>query len=643
MSMDERRSGAADFGCWLSPISADLLASHCLRFGQMAVSEDAIYWNESRAAEGGRMAVVRHLPDGTEQTLLDAPYQARSEVHEYGGGEFSVCGDTVYFVNAADQHLYCRTPDGRVQRIAGQAAARYGEPVCDLRRQRIIAVREDHAMAPDEPVNSLVSIDLCSGREHMLATGYDFYSSATLSADGNELAWLCWRHPNMPWDGCELWRACLDDDGNIVSARQVAGGAEESVFQPAWSSIGELYWVADPEGWWNLYTERDRTIVPLWKIAAEFARPQWSLGMSTYGFDRTGQIICTFCDQGRWYLARLDPVGGQTETFDLPYQDFSSLKVGADFVALIAGAPDQAHAILRIDLDSLECRVLRRTLDSAVDSAYLSLPDRITFPGHEGELAHGFFYRPHHPAHGATNGGKPPLLVMVHGGPTGATTSTLKYSIQYWTSRGFAVLDLNYGGSSGFGRQYRLRLRERWGLVDVHDAVFAARHLVALGEVDPLKMAIRGASAGGFTTLCALTQFDDFKAGASYYGIADLESLVSETHKFESHDLERLVGPYPGERQRYIDRSPINALDKLDKPLILFQGEDDKVVPASQSERMYAAATERGVPTIYLSFPGESHGFRRAETIRKTIESELAFYRQVFELNHSQNPASGCP
>ncbi len=628
-SPNESSANTLEYGYWPSPVSSDILARHCLRFGQLAVENDRIYWNESRPTEGGRMAVVCRFPDGTEQTLLNAPFQARSDVHEYGGGEFSVRDGRLFFVNADDQQLYRRERNGEVFQISRQPESRYAEPVYDPARNRLIAVCERHLPPPASPVNYLVAISLDDGEEQILAEGHDFYSSPVLSPDGVAIAWLCWKHPNMPWDGCELWCGYLGPAGHLGDQRLVDGGAEVSIFQPEWSPSGELHWVSDATGWWNLYRERQGKIEPLWTIEAEFARPQWSLGMSSYGFDASGHIVCSYCQRGEWHLARLDPESGRRQTFDLPYRDFNALQMIGNDAVLIAGAPDQAHAVVKVGLEPLDCQPLRCTLDTQIEPGYLSIPESISFPGCDGERAYGFFYRPSHPEFSSHANKLPPLLVMVHGGPTGATTSTLKYSIQFWTSRGFAVLDVNYGGSTGYGRQYRQRLRERWGIVDSQDAVCGARFLVERGEVDASRMAIRGGSAGGFTTLSALIQFDDFKAGASHYGIADLESLVHETHKFESHDLEKLIGAYPTERQRYIERSPIHALDRLNKPLILFQGLEDKVVPPSQSSRMYEAVLVRDVPVAYFPFAGESHGFRRPETIKKVVEEELAFYKRV--------------
>jgi dipeptidyl aminopeptidase/acylaminoacyl peptidase len=508
---------------------------------------------------------------------------------------------------------------------------RFADSVVDRRRSRLIAIREDHSQGGCEPVNTLVSLKLDGSEESLtLASGSDFYAAPRLSPDGGRLAWLSWRHPNMPWDGTELWLGRLDDRGAVVDAKRIAGGASESVFQPEWSPDGVLHFVSDRSGWWNLYRWQDGELHALAPRKAEFGLPQWIFGMSTYGFAAAGRIVCCFGERGGWRLAELDIATGELAPIETPYSEIFSLRVSADQAVFVGASPTQAPAVVRLDLTTRRCQVLRRSGEVGIDSAYLSLPEPVEFPTERGLTAHGFFYRPCNRDHTAPAGEKPPLRVLSHGGPTSATSASLNLAIQFWTSRGFAVLDVNYGGSTGFGRPYRERLNGNWGIVDVDDCVNGARHLIARGEVDPGRLAIKGGSAGGFTTLSALTFRDVFKAGASYYGIGDLEALARDTHKFESRYMDRLIGPYPLRRDRYLARSPIRFTDRLSCPIIFLQGLEDKIVPPNQSEAMVQALRDKGLPVAYVAFPGEQHGFRRAENIKRALEAELYFYGRIF-------------
>lgn len=623
----------APYGTWESPITADLIAAGTRTLGQIAIEDDRIYWVEGRPDEGGRNVLMQWNPADGMRALTPESYNVRTRVHEYGGGAFWVHQETVYFANFADQRLYRQRPDEEPQPLTPpNVDLRYADGIVDEQRGRIICVREDHTAAGRQPLNALVALSLSGGDAggKLLVFGNDFYAAPRLSPDGQRLAWLTWNHPQMPWDGTELWVGDLDADGNVTRTTLVAGGEGESVFQPEWSPAGDLHFVSDRTGWWNLYRWRDGWIGPLYEREAEFGRPQWQFGMSTYGFAADGTIVTLFFEQGTWEMGTLDAARGAFNPMEMPYTVLRNLKVGDDYVVLIAGSPAEFAGVLRIDLKSQQMQVLRRAGEPAIDSHYFSIPELIEFPTEDGETAFAYFYPPQNQDYRAPAGEKPPLLVVSHGGPTSTTSSLLNLEIQYWTSRGLAVLDVNYGGSTGYGRDYRERLKGRWGVVDVGDCINGARYLVRRQRVDGDRLAIRGASAGGYTTLSALTFRDFFHAGASYFGVSDLEALARDTHKFESRYLDSMVGPYPEARALYRERSPIHASDRLSCPIIFFQGLEDRVVPPAQAETMVDVLRDKGLPVAYLPFAGEQHGFRRGETIRRTLEAELYFYGKIF-------------
>ncbi|MBI3801879.1 MAG: S9 family peptidase [Deltaproteobacteria bacterium] len=620
----------APYGSWKSPITSDLIVSATVGLGQIALDGEDIYWIELRPAEGGRSVVVRRTPDGRTRDMTPAPFNARTRVHEYGGGALVVSNGTLYFAHFADQRLYRQVGDAVPQPLTPAAAFRYADGVVDRHRDRIICVREDHTVPEREAVNTLVSIKLADGDSEVLVSGSDFYSSPRLSPDGSRLAWLAWNHPNMPWDGTELWIGECKPDGSLGDCEHVAGGVNESIFQPEWSPDGILHFVSDRTGWWNLYRWHEGGVEPLCPMAAEFGRPQWVFDMSTYAFASSDRIICAYTEHGTWHLASLDPKTRNLQPIDLPYTDIWGLRVASGQAVFGAASATEPPAIVRLDLSMRQLEVLHRSNSLAIDADYVSVPQAIEFPTEHGLTAHALFYAPRNRDYTAPSGEHPPLLVKSHGGPTSAASPTLNLGIQYWTSRGIAVLDVNYGGSTGYGRAYRERLKGQWGVVDVDDCVNGARFLVERGEVDGKRLAITGGSAGGYTTLCALTFRDLFKAGASHYGISDLEALAKDTHKFESRYEESLVGPYPERRDLYRERSPIHFTDRLSCPLIVFQGLEDKVVPPNQAEMMVAALRMKGLPVAYVPFAGEQHGFRRAENIKRALDGELYFYSRVF-------------
>jgi len=618
------------YGSWRSPISAELIASSEVGLEQIKFDGNDIYWIERRAHEGGRKVIVRRSSDGTIADVTPAEFNARTRVHEYGGGDYAISNATLIFSNFTDQRLYRQERGFEPKPLTPNSARRYADGQVDRRRNHFLCVREDHSTA-GEAVNTLVRIDLAGGDEGtIVVSGNDFYSSPRLSPDGSQLAWLTWNHPNMPWDGTELWVAQLNETGAVIKKEKIAGSVDESIFQPEWSPDGTLYFVSDRTGWWNLYRWKENNVDPLCQMEAEFGQPQWVFGTSLFGFASAQQIVCCYTKEGRDYLATLDIETRTLDTIDVPFTTISQVHGSGGRLLFIGASSTDATSIVSMDLTTKRFEVLRRSREATVDAGYISAPRAVEFPTERGLTAHGNFYPPQNRDYAAPENEKPPLLVMSHGGPTSSSSASLKYSIQYWTSRGIAVLDVNYGGSSGYGRAYRERLNGQWGIVDVDDCVNGARYLSERGEVDGDRLAIRGGSAGGYTTLCALTFRDVFKAGASHYGISDLEALAKDTHKFESRYLDRLIGPYPEHRDLYVERSPIHFTDRLNCAMILFQGLEDKVVPPNQAEKMVEAVRAKKLPVAYLAFEGEQHGFRKAENIKRVLEAELYFYSKVF-------------
>ncbi|MFI5271489.1 MAG: prolyl oligopeptidase family serine peptidase [Ktedonobacterales bacterium] len=625
---------AAPYGSWRSPITSELIVSKLTPLGQVGLADHDIYWLEGRPTEGGRVTLMRRTPAEQIAEVTPAPFNVRTRVHEYGGGPYAVAGGRVIFSHFGDDRLYGVEELGAPPRAltAEGGGYRYADMLVDAGRDRVICVREDHS-GDGEAVNTLVSVAL-EGEPavgEVLVAGGDFYASPRLSPDGTRLAWLTWDHPNMPWDGTALWVAMLAGDGTMRDARRVAGGTAESVFQPEWSPDGQLYFVSDRTGWWNLYRlTADDAAEPLHPMEAEFGVPQWAFGLATYGFASAEQIVCAFTRHGLWQLATIETASGALTPIPTPYTHISTLRVAPGEAVFIGGSPERFSAVVRLDLVSGRTEELRSAGTVPIDPQYLSRPEPISFATRGGQTAHAFYYAPHNAEFEASAGERPPLLVMSHGGPTGSTSSALSLNLQYWTSRGIAVLDVNYGGSAGYGRAYRQRLNGQWGIVDVDDCVYGARALVDRGLADGERLAITGGSAGGYTTLCALTFRDVFAAGTSHFGISDLEGDLLETHKFESRYSHGLVGTYPERQAVYYERSPIHFADQIACPVLFTQGLDDKVVLPGQAEKMVAALRANGLPVAYLAFAGEGHGFRRAETIRRALEGELYFYAQVF-------------
>lgn len=621
----------ASYGTWKSPITSDLIVAEVIRLGQVRLKDQDMFWLEMRPGEGGRNVLMRRTRDGEILELTPPEFNVRSRAHEYGGGSICPGEGQVYFCNASDQRIYAQSFDALPRAITPKKNFRFADAILDRKRKGLVCVREDHTHSSLNPENSLVFVSLDETRDiQTLSAGHDFYSSPGLNPAGTRLCWLSWDHPNMPWDCTELWVADIDDHGSLSTPAKVAGGAKESIFQPRWSPDGALYFVSDRTGWWNLYCCKNDQVSHLVEREAEFGLPQWVFGMSTYDFVNEELIACSFFEQGRWQLALLEVTSGSLDLLDLPFTHIESVRAEKGHIAFIGGCAVGANAVVLFDIKTRSFEVVRRSAEIKIDSTYFSRPEELTFTTDGGKQAHASFYPPQNRDYCGPETERPPLIVKSHGGPTSAASTTLELKTQFWTSRGFAVLDVNYGGSTGYGREYRERLDKNWGIVDVNDCINGAKYLVEKGLVDGGRMAIAGGSAGGYTTLSALTFHDFFNVGASYYGISDLEAMAKETHKFESRYLDRLVGPYPEQKNIYRERSPIHHTDKLSCPVILMQGLEDKVVPPNQAEKMVTSLRKKGLPVAYIEFEGEQHGFRKAESIKTSLEAELYFYARIF-------------
>ena len=624
----------APYGTWRSPISADLLATAGISLSYVQVAGESIYWVEGRPMEQGRYVIVKRTRDGQITDVTPAGYNARTMVHEYGGGMYLVHEDVVYFSNFADQRLYRQQGNTPPQSITPEPptprSLRYADGRITPDGRWLICVRERHEASG--VINELVALPTDGATlPTIIAEGYDFYAAPRISPDGAKLAWVAWRHPQLPWDGTELWVADLDANAQLHHARHVAGSTTESIMQPQWHSDGTLYFISDRSNWWNLYCERAGQIEAVAPINAEIGGPQWVLGACDYGFLADGTIVCIYTEQGFDHLGLIAPGSQTVQPVPCAYTTLGSLATDGATLWVIGGGPTQHQTLFTLQPQTGVITPVRVSFtDNTLDERFIAHPEPFAFPTENNLTAHAIFYPPTNPLFTAPDTEKPPLIVISHGGPTGATSTQLNMKVQFWTSRGFGVVDVNYGGSTGYGRDYRQRLQGSWGIVDVMDCINAARSLIAQGRADGQRVAIRGGSAGGYTTLRALTWQNFFATGASYYGLAALETFVHDTHKFESRYLDYLIGPYPEQQARYAERSPVNFADQLSVPVILLQGLEDKIVPPSQAEIMIASLAKKGLPYAYLAFEGEQHGFRKAENIIRSNEAELYFYGRIF-------------
>jgi len=628
---------SAPYGSWDSPLGADRVARAGRRLSQPRLDQGAIYWLEGRPSEGGRQVVVRVRDGCGREDVTPESANVRTLVHEYGGGDFLIQGGELVYVDLDQPGIQWLGPTGRRALRGTLPHARYADFDLSPGGRWLLAVEEEHR-EEREAENRIVALDLEAGVRRVVTAGHDFVSTPRFSPGGDRIAYLAWEHPNMPWDGTTLFVAPFGGGGEVGTPRRVAGGRDESIFQPSFSPGGRLTFVSDRSGWWNLYQERESGSVALCSRQAEFGLPQWVFGMSTYGFVNEEAILCIYQENGTGQLARLELGAQRLVDLGVPYTSFGGLDVGGRRACFIGESATMPAAICGLDLETNRVEELCRSFEIDFDPGLLSLPEAVEFPSDGGRTAHAFLYRPSHPEQRAPAGERPPLIVKSHGGPTSAASSALKLGTQYWTSRGFAVADVNYGGSTGYGRAYRELLRGAWGVVDVDDCSHAALFAATQGIADPERLAVSGGSAGGYTTLCALTFRDLFGAGASHYGVGDLEALARDTHKFESRYLDSLVGPYPERRDLYLQRSPIHHTARLSCPVIFFQGLEDRIVPPSQAEEMVAALAARGIAHAYVPFEGEQHGFRRAENIQTALEGELFFYAHVFGFSVDVRP-----
>ncbi|MCB0014500.1 MAG: S9 family peptidase [Anaerolineales bacterium] len=620
----------APYGSWPSPIAAADVAQSGISLESIFVDNGKLYWCERRPTEKGRSVVVTFDDAGQKKDLVPADFNARTRVHEYGGVCQLVVDGVVYSSNFGDGCLYRAEGDEVEVLTPAGLGYRYADLQLDKQRRNLIAVREDHSGA-GEAVNTLVRIDLDQvDGGTVITSGYDFYAAPRLSPDGSQLAWLSWNHPNMPFDGTTLWVASVDENGDLGAPTLVSGSTEESVAQPAWSPAGELFFVSDKSGWWNLYRWDGQESHSLCPMAAEFTLPPWVFGLESYDFYEANELICSYFEPDGWKVGRLDWRSGALTTIEQPSSTLAHLHVAGDQLFYVGGSPTAPISVIQLDLTSGAYRYLVETSNYQLDEGNISLPQPIEFPTENGLTAHAYYYPPQNKDYEAAAGEKPPLIVMSHGGPTSATNDVFSLGKLFFTTRGFAVVDVNYGGSTGYGRAYRQRLNGQWGIVDVDDCVNAAKYLVEQGLADPDRLAIRGGSAGGFTTMAALTFRDYFSAGCSLFGVSDLEALARETHKFESRYLDGLVGKLPEDKAIYDARSPIKHIDQLETPMLFLQGLEDKVVPPNQSELMFIELRNKEIPTAYVAYEGEGHGFRQADNIINAIESELSFYGKIF-------------
>ena len=625
----------APYGAWESPFPISLLTEGVVALTEVKAIGAVRWWLEGRPDEQGRQVLVRREHDGAETRLTPEGFNVRTRVHEYGGAASLVAdgGALVVVSDFATGRLHRVTAPGELEPLTPDGRQwRFADFVHDATRNRIVAIREDHEPETltrhGEAENAIVAIDLAAGGVSTLVEGADFYAAPRLAPDGRHLAWLQWHHPNLPWDGTELMLGGLADDGAIEAARTIAGSPTDWISQPCWSPAGVLHFAAEPTGWMNLYRLAGDEVEPVAPMEAEVVYPDWQFGYSTFGFLPGGAILVVARSGGRDRLYRIRD--GAVREIDVPFTEMSNLEVDGERVVLRAASPTEPPAVLELDPTDGTWTVLRRSMTATFDPADIAVPRPVEFPTTGGRTAFGLYYPPTSQSFRGPDGELPPLIVTSHGGPTASANSAFTVLAQLFTSRGFAALDVDYGGSTGYGRDYRRRLEGQWGVVDLEDCVAGARWLAEQGLVDADRLTIRGGSASGYTTLCAMTFSDVFKAGASYFGIGDLETFMQGTHKFESRYLDRLIGPYPECKDLYHDRSPLNFTDRISCPVLILQGAEDRVVPPAQAEQIVDALWEKRLPHAYLLFPGEDHGFRSAANIVRSFEAELSFYGQVF-------------
>ena len=627
----------APYGSWKSPIAAEMLiGGGRRRLSEIRCDGNDVYWLDGRPKEGGRQVIMRLSPDGEMKDLTPTEFNSRNAVHEYGGGSYAVRDRAVYFTNWSDQRIYVQRDGGEPTPLTSEPSVPRGARFADLtitaNGKYLLCVRETHTDDGNEAVNEIVAVDTGTGSEKVIATGRDFYCAPRECGGHDGIAWTEWDHPNMPWDGNSLMSGSFDaNDAAVSTTAELVGGTGESVVQPSWGSNGLLHFATDRSGWWNVYVWRDGEMVNLLDEESDHGRPDWQFGFSSYAHLADGKIALGKGGVTSGSIVLIAPGSNSNQTIDIPFSEVSYVTASPDgkSILFVGASPTQEPAVVRLELATEMCETIYSPSEVNVEPGYLSSPQHIVFPTTENGAAHAYYYEPTNQDFAAPDGELPPLVTICHGGPTSASGTGLDLSTHYWTSRGFAVVDVNYRGSSGYGKVYRDALKGKWGIYDTDDCIAAAQHLIDQGLVDKDRVIIRGGSAGGYTTINALTFHDFFAAGAALYGIADLMVFIGDTHKYESRYLESLVGPYPAEAQRYHDRSAINFMDQLATPMIVLQGLEDEIVPPSQAEIMVDALESKGLPYAYIGFPGEQHGFRQAANIIRAQEAELYFYGKV--------------
>ena len=644
------------YGSWESPITSKAITAGSVSLGGVKYCNGSIYWLEGRPQEAGRNVLCKYAPDSTDKSerngvdVSPKESNARTRVHEYGGGAlvFGKDESEIFYSEFTTQQLCQLLDGGESKPITPEGSRfRYADGVLSDDGKTMYCVREDHEKPePKNVVNEVVEINVEDGSMKVLATGNDFYAHPRVSPDGKKLAYVTWNHPNMPWDATELRVASLGDDdtsSNKSCDHELIAGedADTSCIQPKWHpSTGELYYICDKSGYYNLYRAGYKPSILPMEYDFGGSAPGWALGQQAFTFGNDGRLLATYSKDGSSVLVVAnvsDKDGAATDVQEFGGKDGLPMMFGgvapgvSSDLYFMGGSPSTPSSVYKWNLESKgEATILACSSSLSFSDELISVPKQVEFPTTLG-TAFGYYYAPKNGAYTCSTE-KPPLLVKAHGGPTACTGTSFNAGIQYWTSRGFAILDVDYGGSTGYGRDYRRRLRKSWGIVDIDDVCNGAKYLVKEGLADGDRLCIDGGSAGGYTTLGALAFRDVFKAGTSLYGIGDLTALAGDTHKFESRYLDGLVGLYPEEEALYKERSPIESVDTLSCPILLLQGVEDKVVPPNQAEMMHSALLEKGIPTCLKMYEGEQHGFRKAENIEDALDSELAFYGKVFAI-----------
>ena len=619
------------YGSWESTITPEKITEGGLRFSEIRSNGSDLYFLEGRPEESGRYVIVKQASDGKISDAIPKEFNSRNAVHEYGGGSYAVGQKNIYFTNWNDQRIY-KVNGENVNPITKEPpfekSIRYSDLTLSIDEEWLFCVRETH-FEKEEAKNELVAISTTENSQIVLCTGRDFYSSPRINPTNKEICWLEWDHPNMPWDGTELFIANFDLDG-LSEIKFIDGSKNISIIQPEWSDSGELIYISDESGWWNLKKYSENTTATILDEETDHGEPAWNFGVRTY-FLKDDYIYLrgSSKNNNKGLIRKINISGEIIEEIEVLHTSIGGLTHHENKALYIGASPVSNSEIVSYDLMKKNEETIKESNPVKIDIEEISIPEEISFPTTQNAIAYGYFYKPKNKNFQGESEEKPPLLVISHGGPTSATSNALNLSIQYWTNRGIAVADINYRGSTGYGKKFRDSLKGNWGVYDTDDCIAAVDHLSEKGLVDSSRVAIKGGSAGGYTTINALTFHDRFAVGATYYGIADLSVFIDDTHKFESKYLESLIGKYPEEKEKYYERSAINFTDQLSCPMIIFQGTEDKIVPPSQAEIMAQGLRDKKIPFSLIMYEGEQHGFRQSKNIISSLESEIYFYSKV--------------